>query len=174
MAARDHADFAMRVYWAKWLLLGVLALPIGEIVVFVAVAAQIGFVNACLIQLVCSLAGIMVIRSAGRVRLDRLRSQFGEGMIRTAQLDGADLARLLAGVLLVVPGFLTDALGALLLVPSVRRGLGAVLRRAVAAPGGGAQPDRVIDLEPDEWERQESGVRDQVSGVRKNLEAWPP
>jgi UPF0716 protein FxsA len=158
----------MRVYWAKWLLPGVLALPIAEIVLFVAVAAQIGFVDAFLIQLACSLVGVMVIRSAGRVRLDRLRSQFGETMIRTARLDGADLARLLAGVLLVVPGFLTDALGALLLVPVVRRGLGAVARRAVAALGASAHPDRVIDLEPGEWERQESGVRDRESGRKSD------
>jgi UPF0716 protein FxsA len=159
----------MRISWAKWLLLGVAALPIAEIVVFVAVAAQIGFVNACLLQLVCSLAGIVVIRSAGRVRLDRLRSQFGEAMIRTAQLDGADLARLFAGVLLVVPGYLTDALGALVLVPAVRRGLGAILRRAAATLSGGTQPDRVIDLEPGEWERQDSGVRSQGSGVRTKI-----
>ena len=158
----------MRISWAKWLLLGVAALPIAEIVVFVAVAAQIGFVNACLLQLVCSLAGIMVIRSAGRVRLDRLRSQFGEAMIRTAQLDGADLARLFAGVLLVVPGYLTDALGALVLVPAVRRGLGAIVRRAAATLGGGAQPDRVIDLEPGEWEREDSGARSQGSGRKSH------
>jgi UPF0716 protein FxsA len=164
----------MRVYWAKWLLLGVVALPIAEIVVFVAVAAQIGFVNAFLLQLACSVGGIMVIRSAGRVRLDRLRSQFGEAMIRTAQLDGANLARLFAGVLLVVPGFVTDALGAALLVPAVRRGLGAIVRRAAATLGGGAQPDRVIDLEPGEWEREDSGVRDQAPGIRKKLETGPP
>src|SRR5580700_8013846 len=103
----------MRLSWAKWLLLGILVLPIAEIVVFVAVAAQIGFADAVLIQLVCSLVGVVVIRSAGGVRLDRLRSQFGEGMIRTAQFDGADMVRAAAGVLLVVPGFLTDALGAL-------------------------------------------------------------
>jgi UPF0716 protein FxsA len=148
----------MRFSWAKWLLLGILILPVAEIVVFVAVAAQIGFANAFVIQFACSLLGVAMIRSAGQVRLGRLRSQFREGMIRTAQFDGADLVRLLAGVLLFVPGFLTDTLGALLLVPGVRRGLGAILRRVSAAPGG-AQPDRVIDLEP--------GVRHQASGVRK-------
>jgi UPF0716 protein FxsA len=152
----------MRLSWAKWLLLGILVLPIAEIIVFVAVAAQIGFVDAALIQLVCSLVGVAVVRSAGRVGLDRLRSQFSQGMIRTAQFDGADLVRAAAGVLLVVPGFLTDALGALLLVPALRRGLGAIGLRAAA----GAPRDRVIDLEPSEWQRQESRIRQQVSDVR--------
>jgi UPF0716 protein FxsA len=154
----------MRISWAKWVLPGALALPIAEIVVFVAVAAQIGFVDAALIQLVCSLAGIAVIRSAGEVRLDRLRGQFGAGTIGTAQLDGTGLVRVLAGVLLLVPGFLTDALGALLLIPVVRRSLGAVLHRAFAPPAGGTPADRVIDLEPGEWQRQDSGIRSQGSG----------
>jgi UPF0716 protein FxsA len=162
----------MRLSWAKWLLLGILVLPIAEIVVFVAVAAQIGFADAVLIQLVCSLVGVVVIRSAGRVRLDHLRSQFGDGMIRTAQLDGADLVRAAAGVLLVVPGFLTDAFGVLLLVPALRRALGAIVLRA-AAPAGG-QRDQVIDLEPSEWQRQESGVRHQVSDVRRQGSARKP
>ena len=152
----------MRLSWAKWLLLGILILPVAEIVVFVAVAAQIGFANAFLIQFACSLLGVAMIRSVGRVRLGRLRSQFGESMIRTAQFDDADLARLVAGLLLVVPGFLTDVLGALLLLPAARRGLGAILQRASAARGG-AQPG-VIDLEPDEWRRQESGIRERASG----------
>jgi UPF0716 protein FxsA len=154
----------MRISWAKWLLLGVLALPIAEIVVFVAVAARIGVVEAFSIQLACSLIGVVAIRSAGRVRLDHLRSQLGKGVVRTMQFDGTDLVRLLAGALLVVPGFLTDVLGALLLVPAMRRGLGAMLRRAAARAGGGAHADRVIDLEPGEWQRQDSGVRGRESG----------
>ena len=155
----------MRLSWAKWLLLGILILPVAEIVVFVAIATQIGFASAFVIQFACSLLGVAMIRSVGRVRLGRLRSQFGESLIRTAQFDEADLARLVAGVLLIVPGFLTDALGALLLLPVARRGLGAILQRASAARGG-AQPG-VIDLEPDEWRRQVSGVRDQGSGTKR-------
>jgi len=154
----------MRLSWAKRLLLGILVLPIAEIVVFVAVAAQIGLVDAALVQLVCSLLGVAVIRSAGRVPLDRLRSQFAEGVIRTAQFDGADLVRAAAGVLLLVPGFLTDALGALLLVPALRGWLGTAVLRAASSTD--ARRDRVIDLEPGEWQRQESGFKHQVSDVR--------
>ena len=152
----------MRHSWAKWLLLGALALPLGEIIVFTAVAAEIGFRDAFLIQLACSLFGIAVIRSAGRMRLDHLRSRFGTDTIRTVRFDDADLVRLVAGVLLVVPGFLTDALGMLLLIPATRRGLGAILQRAFAPSNDGA---RTIDLDPSEWRRQdqESGIRRQVS-----------
>jgi UPF0716 protein FxsA len=167
----------MRISWAKWLLLGALALPIAEIVVFVAVAAQIGFLDAVLIQVACSLLGITLIRTAGDVRLGRLRGRLAAGTLRTAQPDGTDLTRLLAGVLLLVPGFLTDALGALMLVPAVRGGLGAMLRRALAQ--GDAQADRMIDLEPGEWRRQDSGIRgqasaDQESGVGRQEEKLKP
>jgi UPF0716 protein FxsA len=158
----------MRISWAKWLLLGALALPIVEIVVFVAVAAKIGFVEAFSIQVACSLIGVVAIRSAGRVRLGHLRSQLGAGVVRTTQFDGVDLVKLLAGALLVVPGFLTDALGGLLLVPATRRGLGAMLRRVAARTGGSAPADRVIDLEPGEWHRQDSGVRGRESGRKSD------
>jgi hypothetical protein len=46
MAGRYRVDLTMRLSWAKWLLLGALILPVVEIVVFVAVAAQIGVANA--------------------------------------------------------------------------------------------------------------------------------
>ena len=159
------ASPAMRLSWAKWLLLGVLILPLAEIIMFTAVAAEIGFRDAFLIQLACSLFGIAVIRSAGRMRLDHLRGRFGADTIRTVRFDDADLLRLLAGVLLVLPGFLTDVLGVLQLIPATRRGLGAILERASATRNDGSA---TIDLDPSEWRRQESRIADQESGIRKN------
>ena len=58
----------MRLSWAKWLLVGILVLPIAEIAVFVTVAAWIGLADAIPIQFACSLVGIAVLRAGGQER----------------------------------------------------------------------------------------------------------
>src|SRR5690242_14975880 len=111
----------MRTSWVKRILLAILALPVVEIVLFVVVATHIGVLQAFLIQVLCSLLGLSLIRSAGEVRVQRLRGAFADGTVRTTEFENVDLPRLGAGLLLLVPGFLTDALGALLLIPAARR-----------------------------------------------------
>ena len=60
---------------------------------------------------------------------------------------------MLGGFLLVLPGFITDAIGLLLLLPFTRSLLGAALRRAVGrAERASGQPE-VVDLPPGEWRR---------------------
>jgi UPF0716 protein FxsA len=55
---------------------------------------------------------------------------------------------LVAGFLLLIPGFITDTLALLLLVVPLRRIMGATLRRGTAP-----QRDGVVDLEPEQWHR---------------------
>jgi UPF0716 protein FxsA len=153
----------MRPTWAKRILLGIVALPIVEIFLFVVVAARIGVAEAFLIQVICSILGVMLIRSAGRVRVAQVRGALREGVVRTTEFEGVDIVRLIAGVLLVVPGFLTDAVAAVLLVPAARRQLALWARRWLERQARGSAADRVVDLEPDQWRVQESGVRDQGS-----------
>ena len=56
----------------------------------------------------------------------------------------------IAGILLLLPGFITDLVGAGLLVRPIRGRIGAAIRRAFQVPGSLAE-DRVIDLAPTEW-----------------------
>ncbi len=50
----------------KWAIFGLLMLPMAEIAIFVAVALQIGFLAALALTVLTSLAGMAVIRNAGR------------------------------------------------------------------------------------------------------------
>lgn len=50
---------------AKWLLLAIVALPVAELAVFIAVAASIGFGWALLLVLATSLTGGLLLRHAG-------------------------------------------------------------------------------------------------------------
>jgi UPF0716 protein FxsA len=69
------------------------------------------------------------------------------------ELNGTGFLTVLGGFLLVIPGFVTDVLGALLLFPPTQHLLRAALRRAVAGTAAPSAPPGVVDLAPDQWER---------------------
>ena len=147
---------------AKWLLLALLALPIMELVVFIAVAEAIGFLWAMTLVVATSLAGAMVLRHAGGNHIARVRVAMGEGGFSAMQADSPGTLTLLAGILLLIPGFITDVLGLLLLLAPLRRGLGALFGRGRPA----TRADGVVDLEPEQWRQ----VPDPVLPDRRNNE----
>jgi UPF0716 protein FxsA len=137
----------------KWAIFGLLLLPLAEIVVFVVVAVQIGFLPALALAILTSLAGVAVIRNAGQSEVQRVRTGLGDRLVTRVELDGPGFLTVLAGFLLALPGFLTGILGILLLLPPTRRFLHATLRRAVSGAERAAGGPEVIDLDPEEWRR---------------------
>lgn len=133
---------------AKWLLLAVLLLPVMELAAFIAVAAEIGFLPALVLIAAGSFLGVLVLRHAGGRHISRVRVALGEGNFTALQADGSGSLVLLAGIFLLIPGFITDALALLLIVPPLRRALGAALRR-----GEPRRADGVVDLPPEQWHR---------------------
>jgi len=134
---------------AKWLLLAVLALPVMELAAFVAVAAEIGLLGALALVAATSLAGALILRHADGNHIARMRVALAESSFTALEADSTGSLTLLAGILLLIPGFITDALGLLLLAAPLRRGLGAALRRG----GGAAHGDGLVDLPPEQWHR---------------------
>ena len=131
--------------------------PIVEIEVFMAVASAIGGWNALALLVVMSVVGFWLVRHEGFVLLGRMRAQLDRGEIPAAGLiDGAIL--LVAGLLMLVPGFVTDAVGLVLVFPptrvAVRRTLQRRFLRRVQVFGIGVPPparprysgDDVIDV----------------------------
>jgi UPF0716 protein FxsA len=136
---------------ARSLLTVLLFLPLMELVVFIAVAVAIGFGSALGLILLSCIGGMLLLRHAGGSHISRLRVAMAEGNIRTLQADATGGMILLSGVLLVIPGFITDAIGLALLLPPLRRALLGV----VGLNAGAAQraDDGVVDLEPEQWHR---------------------
>ena len=93
----------------------------------------------------------MVLRHAGGNHIARVRVAMGQGLgeggFTALQADSAGTLTLLAGILLLIPGFITDVLGLLLLLAPLRRALG-VLLGLKPAP---ARADGVVDLAPEQW-----------------------
>ena len=105
----------------KWTLIGLLVLPAAELLAFLLMAALIGWWWAAGLFIATSIVGVLLLRRFGRADLDRLRTAFARDGIRALHLETPGMATMLGGILLIFPGFITDLLGAALLLPAVRR-----------------------------------------------------
>jgi len=132
---------------AKYLLLAVLALPFLELAAFIAVAQAIGFLGALTLVVAGSLAGAAVLRHAGGSHIARVRVAMNDGAFSVLQADNTGAATLFAGILLLIPGFITDVVGLVLLVPALRRALALLFGLHEPKP----RADGVVDLEPEQW-----------------------
>ena len=96
--------------------------PLNEIAVFLQVVQWIGVLDTLALMLVISLGGAWLVKRQGVGTLARMRAELDAGRVPTGPMtDGGLLA--VAGFLLLVPGFVTDAFGLLLLLPPVRAGV---------------------------------------------------
>lgn len=96
-----------------------LVVPIVEIAAFIAIGSEIGIGLTLLMILVTAIIGSILLRIQGLSLLQKIQSEISEGNVPGRALgDGAMIV--VAGVLLLTPGFVTDAIGFLLFVPGIR------------------------------------------------------
>jgi UPF0716 protein FxsA len=101
------------------LLLLLIGVPVLELLAMIWVAEAIGVLPMLVALLAGSVIGVRVARSQGRAALRRFTAQVRANRPPAREaLDGALIFA--GGALLAVPGFITDVLGALLLMPPVR------------------------------------------------------
>ncbi len=94
--------------------------PIVEIAVFIGVGGEIGLWWTLGLVVATAVAGTTLLRRQGLATLRRARESVARNEFPVNEVfDGACL--LAAGLLLLTPGFVTDFVGALLLVPAFRR-----------------------------------------------------
>ena len=113
------------------LLLVMVGVPIVEIAVFLEVGGRIGIWPTLGTIVLTAIAGSALLRHQGLSTLFRARESLERGHFPVFEVfDG--LCLVLAGALLLTPGFVTDAVGLLLFVPALRafarRGMGRYLR----------------------------------------------
>ncbi|MGA3221632.1 MAG: FxsA family protein [Acidimicrobiales bacterium] len=101
------------------LFLGVLLFFAAEIIAFVVVAQHIGFLWALAVLALVSALGPFIVRHVGLGMLARTQERLLRGERPTRDLlDG--LVILIGGAMICVPGFISDALGLLLMIGPVR------------------------------------------------------
>lgn len=113
-----------------WIFALFLALPLVEIALFVTLGAAIGLWATLGVILATGLAGVAILRRPRPVRPAQ-----PQGLPDALVLMADQSLVMLAGFCLVLPGFLTDAVGLLLLLPPLRKVLIAALGNRINFAG---------------------------------------
>lgn len=103
-----------------WIVLGMLAWPLVEIGLFVTLGAAMGLWATLAWVVLTGIGGVLLLRGLALSGGRRLREGLQEGLHDPLSPIAHKALMGVAGVLLILPGFLTDALGLLLLLPPVR------------------------------------------------------
>lgn len=134
------------------LLLSFFSVPVLEIYLLIKVGGWIGALPTVFLVVFAAVLGVLLLRQQGFAALQRVQAALAKGQIPAMELlEGMLLT--LGGVLLLIPGLITDTLGFLLLTPPLRRWL---IRRVLdrhflnrRRPPGAAHPpsDGPVTLE---------------------------
>lgn len=113
-----------------WLFVAFLLVPLIEIALFIQIGGLIGLWPTLGIVILTAVLGTYLVRSQGLMALNNLRGSFSRLEDPSEPLAHGAMI-LLAGALLLTPGFFTDAVGFALLAPPVRLMLIAYIRKNI-------------------------------------------
>lgn len=111
-----------------------LLLPILELVIFIQVGARIGVLWVLFFIFASAVVGMSIIRNHSAMSVIQAQKRMAQGQLPVQEI-GQGIWLALAGVLLMLPGFITSTLGLLLLIPITRKTLGAWLFKGFASRG---------------------------------------
>jgi UPF0716 protein FxsA len=149
--------------WVLFLIL--VGVPIVEIALFIEVGGAIGLWPTVAVCIATAAAGTLLVRLQGLQIVRRAQARMERNEPPAAEMFHG-ICLLLAGFLLLTPGFFTDAMGLLLLIPPVRVAIGALLWRhfegrihvqRTGAGAAGRGPGNVIEGEFEEVDGGRSG-----------------
>lgn len=166
-----------------------LLVPIIEIALFIKVGGLIGLWPTLAIVILTAMAGTALLRAQGLAALGELQHELNRGGNPAPALAHGALI-LVAGILLLTPGFFTDTLGFLLLVPPLRAAvIRALAKRMIvvggrkhgpqdggpgAGPGGdpGTVEGEYTVVEPDEDGSSKTGGKTESKTGGKGSSGW--
>ena len=161
---RSQRQTTSRVPLGAILLVAFIVVPLAEIAVLIQVGGWIGLMPTLALIILTAVIGTIMLRRQGFTVLTRAQRQLEQGILPVAEVFEG-LCLLVGGALLLTPGFITDACGALLLLPAARaflyRRVGHYLERHVVrppdAPPGGPSPGQPPPVLDGEYEEVEPG-----------------
>lgn len=146
----------------RLILVAVLLAPFIEIAVFIWVGGHIGIFATLAATVGTALIGLILLRWQGFGLLVDSRAMMARGEVPAKQFAEAMMLAF-AGLCLILPGFVGDAIGLILLIPPVRSLIFAQMSRNMVVvtnyePGYRGTPGtrpRAIDLDPDEYRKDQ-------------------
>ncbi len=112
-------DKLRRLILFKILFLLFLTVPIIEIFLLIEIGSRIGAFNTIGVILLTAMVGTILLRQQGLSTLSRVQENMGQGKLPAGELVEG-LMLLVSGALLLTPGFFTDVVGFLCLIPGIR------------------------------------------------------
>jgi UPF0716 protein FxsA len=100
-------------------LLIIVVFPIAEVIVLARVAARIGIWDTLFLLLFSGVFGAYIANIQGRAALLKIQKALAEGRVPTAEMLDSFLV-FAGGILFLIPGFISDILGLLLILPVTR------------------------------------------------------
>ena len=160
----------------RYVLLLFILMPIIEIAVLLRVGAAIGWVSALAVVILTAIIGTLMLRQQGLTTLSRAQQRLAGGEMPAEQLlEGLFL--MFGGALLLTPGFVTDAVGFLCLLPVSRQAMvrylksrslvslaGVTSRGRPMGPGAGAGARPGIDPRSRTGSTSDAGSTQRASG----------
>ena len=113
-----------------------IVIPLVELYLIIKVGGAIGALWTVLLVVLTAVIGVSLLRIQGFNTLNRARLNMEAGTLPAMEMmEGMVLA--VGGALLITPGFLTDTLGFLCLIPATRRAMIRYFMQSSAIHGGG-------------------------------------
>ncbi|WP_417667927.1 FxsA family protein [Roseibium sp.] len=159
---------------ALYVLAAIILLPLIEIAVFIQVGSAIGVLPTVILTVLTAVAGTLMLRQQGLSLVMRMQSEMNAGRVPGEDImHGAMIV--LASLFLLIPGFVTDAIGLLLFIPPVRQAIARFIisRADVTIVQGGAtyrREDGVVDLDEADWSHKDDQPASQ-DGTRR-ISPW--
>ena len=145
------------------LLLPFILLPILEMVVLIEVGSAIGALNTVALVFLGAFIGIQVIRQQGFSTMMKAQQKMAAGELPAGEMIEAFMIAI-GGLLMVVPGFVTDFMGVMLLIPPVRKLL---LKKIVASGRWKVQQTDIYEGEyrrEQHWESDQQQINHTIDG----------
>ncbi|MEJ8475009.1 FxsA family protein [Roseibium algae] len=163
---------------ALYILAAIILLPLAEIAVFIQVGSAIGVLPTIVLTILTAVAGTIMLRQQGLSLIMRMQSEMNAGRVPGEDImHGAMIV--LASLLLLIPGFITDALGLLLFIPPIRVAIARfiVARANVTVVQGGTArgnqrrpQDDFVDLDEGDWSRSSDDT--EPTGETPRISPW--
>ena len=118
-------------------------IPVVEIYLLIQIGTIFGALTSIALVIVTGFLGAYLARIQGLQTLFRIQKSLREGQMPSSELLDALLIGI-AGLVLLTPGFLTDAFGFLLLIPNTRTAIKQWLHRQIEVRYTSTQPDKTI------------------------------
>ena len=150
-----------------WPLLFILV-PLVELYLIIVVGEQIGALWTVLLVIFTAVVGVNLLRFQGMSTLARAQRNMAQGQIPAMEMmEGVALA--VAGVLLITPGFITDTIGFLCLIPATRQAMIRFLMSRATVVGYGSY-QQSGQQQGHTWEDEARPVDEEAPRVGRTIE----